>query len=123
MFLFTDEPSLTAGDLGEDLKASPGSLSGAIKTLIQLGLLERAPVKASRREHYRMRDRAWTTLYSRQHAVIDDVLATVERGVEAVPEGPAKERLSYMRDFYIFLLAEVPQLIERFEQLRSESRP
>ena len=122
-FLFTDEPSLTAGDLSEDLEASAGSVSGAIKMVMQMGLIERVPVRGSRREHYRMRDRAWTTLYSRQHAPIDDILSAVARGVEAVEPGPARERLVYMRDFYEFLLGEVPSLIERFEQRRGESRP
>ena len=70
-----------------------------------------------------MRDRAWTTLYGRQHAPIDDILAAVARGVETVEPGPARERLAYMRDFYEFLLGEVPALIERFERRRGESRP
>jgi DNA-binding transcriptional regulator GbsR (MarR family) len=122
-FLFTDKPSLTAGDLSEDLEASAGSVSGAIKMVMQMGLIERVPVRGSRREHYRMRDRAWTTLYSRQHAPIDDILSAVARGVEVVEPGPARERLAYMRDFYEFLLGEVPALIERFEQRRGESRP
>lgn len=122
-FLFTDEPSLTAGDLGAQLGASAGSVSGAIKMVMQMGLIERVPVQGSRREHYRMRDRAWTTLYSRQHAPIDDILSAVAKGVDAVEPGPARERLAYMRDFYEFLLGEVPSLIERFEQRRNESRP
>ena len=117
-FLFTDQQSLTAGDLGEELGVSAGSVSGAVRTIMQMGLIERVPVRGSRREHYRMRDRAWTTLYGRQHAPIDDILAAVAHGVEVVGSGPAHERLVYMRDFYEFLLGEVPSLIERFEQQR-----
>lgn len=117
-FLFTDESSLTAGDLSEELGASAGSVSGAVKMVMQMGLVERVPVQGSRREHYRMRDRAWTTLYGRQHAPIDDILTAVARGVDAVEPGPARERLEYMRDFYEFLLGEVPSLIERFERQR-----
>lgn len=122
-FLFTDEVSLTAGDLSAQLGASAGSVSGAIKMVVQMGLVERAPAPGSRREHYRMRDRAWTTLYGRQHAPIDDILAAVARGVETVGPGPAQERLAYMRDFYEFLLGEVPALIERFDRRRGGSRP
>jgi DNA-binding transcriptional regulator GbsR (MarR family) len=122
-FLFTDEESLTAGDLSARLGASAGSVSGAIKMVAQMGLIERAPAPGSRREHYRMRDRAWTTLYGRQHAPIDDILAAVARGVEEVGPGPARERLAYMRDFYEFLLGEVPAIIERFERRRGGSRP
>ncbi|SEQ87323.1 transcriptional regulator, TrmB [Lentzea xinjiangensis] len=122
-FLFTDEESLTAGDLSEQLGVSAGSVSGAVRMVVQMGLVERVPAPGSRREHYRMRDRAWSTLYGRQHAPIDDVLTAVARGVEVVGPGPARERLVYMRDFYEFLLGEVPSLIERFEQRRGGSRP
>lgn len=117
-FLFTDEDSLTAGDLSEELGVSAGSVSGAVRMVMQMGLIERVAVRGSRREHYRMRDRAWTTLYGRQHAPIDDILSAVARGVEIVEPGPARERLVYMRDFYEFLLGEVPSLIERFERQR-----
>lgn len=126
-FLFSDKESLTAGDLAEELGVSAGSVSGAIKMVAQMGLIERSFVAGSRREHFRMRDNAWTTLYSRQHSIIDDVLSAVERGVDAVGAGPAYGRLTYMRDFYTYLLNEVPALVERFEEQRSgrrgESRP
>ncbi|MET9633143.1 MarR family transcriptional regulator [Lentzea sp. NPDC006480] len=121
-FLFSDKESLTAGDLAEELGVSAGSVSGAIKMIVQMGLIERIYVAGSRREHFRMRDNAWTTLYSRQHSVVDDVLTAVERGVDAVGSGPAFQRLVDMRDFYAFLLDEAPALVERFEQLRAERR-
>ncbi|WP_434445235.1 GbsR/MarR family transcriptional regulator [Lentzea sp. E54] len=123
-FLFSDKESLTAGDLAGELGVSAGSVSGAIKMVAQMGLIERSFVAGSRREHFRMRDNAWTTLYSRQHATIDDVLSAVQRGVDAVGPGPAYDRLTYMRDFYTYLLNEVPALVERFEQQRrGGSRP
>lgn len=121
-FLFSDEDTLTAGDLADELGVSAGSVSGAVKMVVQMGLIERIYVAGSRREHFRMRDNAWTTLYSRQHSVVDDVLRAVEKGVEAVGPGRARDRLEYMRDFYTFLLNEAPMLVERFEQER-RSRP
>ena len=117
-FLFTDKDSLTASDLADELGVSAGSVSGAIKMITQMGLIERIYVAGSRREHFRMRDNAWTTLYSRQHSMVDDVLDAVEKGVAAVGPGPAHDRLTYMRDFYTYLFNEVPALVERFEQQR-----
>ncbi|RDI35192.1 TrmB family transcriptional regulator [Lentzea flaviverrucosa] len=117
-FLFSEEESLTAGDLARELGVSAGSVSGAIRMVAQMGLIERIHVAGSRREHFRMRDNAWTTLYSRQHSVVDDVLGAVEKGVEAVGPGRAHDRLEYMRDFYAFLLNEAPMLVERFERQR-----
>ena len=117
-FLFSEEESLTAGDLAQELGVSAGSVSGAIKMVAQMGLIERIYVAGSRREHFRMRDNAWTTLYSRQHSVVTDVLDAVEKGVGAVGPGRAHDRLEYMRDFYTFLINEAPVLVERFEQQR-----
>jgi DNA-binding transcriptional regulator GbsR (MarR family) len=122
-FLFSEEESLTAGDLAQELGVSAGSVSGAVKMVAQMGLIERIHVAGSRREHFRMRDNAWTTLYSRQHSVVDEVLHAVEKGVDAVGPGRAHDRLEYMRDFYTFLLNEAPMLVERFErQRRGEPR-
>ncbi|MFJ8961950.1 GbsR/MarR family transcriptional regulator [Lentzea sp. NPDC102401] len=121
-FLFSEEESLTAGDLAQELGVSAGSVSGAIKMVAQMGLIERIYVAGSRREHFRMRDNAWTTLYSRQHSVVTDVLDAVEKGVGAVGPGRAHDRLEYMRDFYTFLINEAPVLVERFEQQRRGER-
>jgi DNA-binding transcriptional regulator GbsR (MarR family) len=117
-FLFSERESLTAGDLAQELGVSAGSVSGAVKMVAQMGLIERIHVAGSRREHFRMRDNAWTTLYSRQHSVVDEVLRAVDKGVDAVGPGRARDRLEYMRDFYAFLLNEAPVLVERFEQQR-----
>jgi DNA-binding transcriptional regulator GbsR (MarR family) len=123
-FLFSEKESLTAGDLADELGVSAGSVSGAVKMIAQMGLIERIYVAGSRREHFRMCDNAWATLYSQQHAVVDNVLAAVDKGVEAVEPGRAHDRLTYMRDFYTFLLNEAPALVERFEQQRrGGSRP
>ncbi|TDD15507.1 MarR family transcriptional regulator [Nonomuraea diastatica] len=39
-----DEDSLTAGELGDRLGVSPSAISGAVRYLMQVGLLERRPV-------------------------------------------------------------------------------
>jgi hypothetical protein len=39
--LFTEQPAMTAGDLGERLQASSGAISGAVKMLTSVGLVER----------------------------------------------------------------------------------
>lgn len=46
--LFTEQPAMTAGDLGARLQASSGAISGAVKMLTSVGLVERVPAPASR---------------------------------------------------------------------------
>ena len=68
--LFTEQPTMTMGELADQLQASSGAISGAIKMLTSVGLVERVPAPASRRDHYRLRDDAWAVLYTNQNEVL-----------------------------------------------------
>ena len=113
--LFTEQPATTAGDLSDLLQASAGAVSGAIKMLTSVGLVERVPAPASRRDHYRLRDNAWAVLYTNQNQVLAAMQKAAEIGVAEAPGGGlAHHRLTQMRDFYDFLLSEIPALLERW---------
>ena len=115
--LFTEQPAMTMGELAERLEASSGAISGAIRMLTSVGLAERVPVHASRRDHYRLRDDAWAVLYTNQNAVISAMQAAAEVGIAATGhDSLAGARLTEMRDFYAFLVGEIPALLERWHQ-------
>ncbi|WP_433425587.1 GbsR/MarR family transcriptional regulator [Microtetraspora malaysiensis] len=117
VFLFTDQESVTAGEIAERLDASAGSVSGAIKSLLAVGLIERLPAPGSRREHYRLRDDAWATLFTGQNTVIEAMLQAAAAGIAATESGaPAHRRLTQMHAFYEFLLGEIPGLLHRWHQ-------
>lgn len=85
--------------------------------LTSVGLVERAPAPASRRDHYRLRDNAWAVLYTNQNDVLDAMLTAAEAGIAATPKkSPARQRLTEMRDFYEFLLGEIPSLLQRWQE-------
>ena len=115
--LFTEQPTTTMGELADRLQASSGAISGAIKMLTSVGLVERAPAPASRRDHYRLRDNAWAVLYTNQNEVLAAMLKAAEAGI-ATTGGKtlAGQRLIQMRDFYNFLLAEIPALLDRWHR-------
>ncbi len=116
-FLFTDQDSVTAGEIAERLEASAGSVSGAIKSLLAVGLIERLPSPGSRREHYRLRDDAWATLFTSQNTVIQAMLQAAAAAIATTDEGdPAHQRLARMHAFYDFLLGELPALLDRWHQ-------
>ncbi len=115
--LFTDQPSMTMGELADRLEASSGAISGAIRMLTSVGLAERVPVPASRRDHYRLRDDAWAVLYTNQNAVISAMQTAAEAGIAATGnDSLAGRRLTEMRDFYTFLLGEIPALLDRWHE-------
>jgi DNA-binding transcriptional regulator GbsR (MarR family) len=115
--LFTEQPTMTAGELAERLTASSGAISGAIKMLTGVGLMERVPVPGSRRDHYRLRDNAWALQYTKQNEVTGAVVDAAEAGIAVTEEGGlAHQRLVQMRDFYTFLMQEIPTLLDRWYQ-------
>lgn len=115
--LFTAQASMTMGELAERLQASSGAISGALKMLTSVGLAERVPAPGSRRDHYRLRDDAWATLFTNQNVVIAAMQAAAEAGIAATgPDSLAGQRLTRMRDFYAFMLDEIPAMLERWQQ-------
>ncbi|MFE9102568.1 GbsR/MarR family transcriptional regulator [Actinomadura geliboluensis] len=122
--LFADTASVTAPELAEQLGISSGSVSGAIKMLSTVGLIERVPAPGSRREHYRLRDGAWATLMSAQNAVVQVMFEAADQGIAAAgADSPAARRLTEMRDFYGFMFRELPALVDQWRAGRDQRRP
>src|SRR4051812_4379353 len=122
-FLFSDRESVTAGDLGQQLGASAGSISGAVTMLRTVGLIEQVPAPASRRDHYRMRPDAWATLMTSKNAMIGLMSEIADAGLTTVAvDSPAAHRLRQMRDFHAYMLAELPALIDRWHQSQSSEQ-
>jgi hypothetical protein len=85
--------------------------------LTSVGLVERVPAPASLRDHYRLRDNAWAVRYTTQNEVTTAVLRAAEAGIAATELGGlAHARLVQMRDFYTFLMEEIPALLDRWYQ-------
>jgi DNA-binding transcriptional regulator GbsR (MarR family) len=123
VLLFTEQESITAGEIGEKLGASAGSVSTAIRSLTEVGLIERVPAPGSRREHYRCPDDAWARLMSTQNQTVRAMLHAAERGLDTVGrDGVAGRRLATMHDFYTHLMRELPAVIERWRTRRDPNR-
>ncbi|GAB5902320.1 GbsR/MarR family transcriptional regulator [Mycobacteroides chelonae] len=115
--LFTEQPTMTSSELSEQLQASSGAISTSIRMLTSVGLAERVPVPASRRDHYRLRDNAWAVLFTNQNAVLSAMQEAAAAGIAGTTKGSlARSRLTQMRDFYAFLLGEIPALLDRWRQ-------
>jgi DNA-binding transcriptional regulator GbsR (MarR family) len=85
--------------------------------LTSVGIVERVPAPGSRRDHYRLRDNAWAVQYTNQNEVTAAVIKAAEAGIATTEAGGlARQRLVQMRDFYTFLLDEIPALLDRWYQ-------
>ncbi|SMD25469.1 GbsR/MarR family transcriptional regulator [Kibdelosporangium aridum] len=117
--LFAEQETVTAGELSEWLTISPGTVSTAIKSLTSVGLIERVPAPGSRREHFRFRPGAWAILMSSQNEVVKVMQEAANEGIDAVGEDSiAGQRLAEMRDFYTYLMNELPAVIDRWHAQR-----
>jgi DNA-binding transcriptional regulator GbsR (MarR family) len=111
-----DEGRLTARDLAERLDVSPAAVSGAVRYLVQAGMLEREREPGSRRDHYKLHNDLWYEMYAYRGAMLLRWEQAMAEGVELLggPARPAGRRLEETREFFAFLRDELPAMMERW---------
>ena len=123
VLMAADEGRLTAGELAERLAVSPAAISGAVRYLQQLQLIERVPVPGSRSDAYEVPRNAWYTAAIVKGGLYKRLADLSDAGAKAAGErGAGAERLGEMRDFFLFLDDEVGQLLDRWVAERDERR-
>ncbi|MGY0234268.1 GbsR/MarR family transcriptional regulator [Longispora urticae] len=121
--LFAERETVTAGEIAEQLDVSAGAVSGAIKTLITVGLIQRVPAPGSRRDHFRFQTDAWATLLTSKNNVLDVMRQAADEGIAAAGiDSPAGERLAEMRNFYAYMLQETEQMLDRWREYEARGR-
>jgi len=116
-----DENALTAGELGERLGVSPAAISGAVRYLIQIGLIVREPAPGSRRDRYRLPDDAWYEASIVKGRALKTVADVAGGGGGALGGGATLSggRVAEMRDFLVFCQVEIDGLVERWRESRA----
>ena len=121
--MVTDSGRLTAAELAEMLRISPAAVSGAVRYLIQLGLVHKERVPGSRRDYYRMPDDVWHDMLRLRDQVMTRWTALVREGIDLVgPDTPAGARLAENAAFFEFVAKELPEVLTRWDEYRA-SRP
>lgn len=119
--LSADSGRQTAPELMETMQASAGAVSGAVRYLIQVGLIDREHESGSRRDHYRVRDDVWHEATVRRDKLLVRWDTVLREGVVALGEDtPAGARLGETLAFFAFLQKELPALLDRWRQYRDE---
>jgi hypothetical protein len=115
----SDEHTVTPGDLADRLGVSPAAISGAVRYLVQVGLLQRVAVPGSRRQHYAASPDLWYETFANRQAVLSAFSRIAAEGVDALgPRTPAGQRIGEIRDFFDFMAAELPGLLNRWRAHR-----
>jgi predicted transcriptional regulator len=111
-----DEPSLSAADLGERLGVSAAAVSGAVRYLVQMGLLAREPDPGSRRDRYRLPDNVWYEASVIKGGLLKAVADLANSGVDALGGAatPSGARIAEMRDFFVFIQVELDDMLAKW---------
>lgn len=115
--LTADDSSLTAAQLAELLQASPASVSGGARYLLQVGLITAEGEPGSRRQHYRMSVDVWQDIVSLRDRQFTRWAAELADGVRILgPDSPAGLRMAQTVRYFEFISAEMADLLERWKQ-------
>ncbi|MFI6480530.1 GbsR/MarR family transcriptional regulator [Nonomuraea sp. NPDC050663] len=114
----SDEDSLSAADLAERLSVSPAAISGAVRYLIQLGMVTREPVPGSRRDLYRVVENSWWEVALTKVRLYKVLADMVDEGIEVLggQETHGGRTMTELRDFYLFMYEQMPQLHEKWRE-------
>jgi DNA-binding transcriptional regulator GbsR (MarR family) len=114
--LTSDSSRLTAAELGDLLQASPASISGGVRYLVQVGLVAAEGEPGSRRQHYWMSERVWQDIVRLRDRQFTRWAAELQEGVRILgTDSPAGIRMAETVSYFEFISAEMAGLLARWD--------
>ena len=119
LLLVADRP-LSLDEIAEQLHVSKASVSTNARSCEELGLARRVGVRGDRRDYYEIDPRAFERVTVKRVAAIHAMAGLAAEGLEAVGDesSPARELLTEMLDFYLFMGEQVEELLERWREVK-----
>jgi DNA-binding transcriptional regulator GbsR (MarR family) len=115
--LVAEEGKRTAGELAEQLAVSPAAISGAVRYLVQVGLVVRGRDPGERRDHYEVTDDLWYEAYANREKQLEQWAMLMGEGAKVVgAHSKAGARLDQSRQFFEFLRDELPAIMRRWRE-------
>lgn len=111
---------MTAREIGETLDVSAGAVSGATSYLTRTRLVERTRRPGERADRFVVDGTTWAEAIATETDSLRTLRDWLQRGVEATEDPVARRRLDETRDFFDFLVRELPRLIDRWRAERQE---
>jgi DNA-binding MarR family transcriptional regulator len=118
--LVEDSAEMTAGELADRLQVSPAAVSGAVRYLVQVHMVERHRHPGARADHYRLAGGdLWTDMLAHRMTAVAGWEAAMADGAAVMgPATPAGRRLRENEAFFAFLRQEIPAVLARWRQVR-----
>lgn len=118
--LICEPPQQSAADLAEQLHASRGAISGAVRILETAGLVRRTRRPRDRREYFHVPPGSIISILNARLPVTTAWRQLADEGLELLRDRPPAERarMQEVRDVYAFMEHELPSMLERFLEQR-----
>jgi DNA-binding transcriptional regulator GbsR (MarR family) len=121
--LVADRGKLTAAELASRLWVSPAAISGAVRYLIQVHMIERGRDPGERRDYYGLAAEPWYEALSQRDEILSRWIKALGEGIAAVgPDTAAGVRLVETREFFEFMKEELPDLLQRWRDRQDAHR-
>jgi DNA-binding transcriptional regulator GbsR (MarR family) len=119
--IVAEDGKRTAGELADVLRVSPAAISGAVRYLVQVGLIARRRDPGERRDHYEVGDDLWYEAYANRDKQLEAWARVMAEGVAALGVGTkAGARLEDSRRFFEFLRGQLPELLRKWREYQAE---
>jgi DNA-binding transcriptional regulator GbsR (MarR family) len=119
----TDSGRLTAAELAGLLRASPAAISGGVRYLMQVSLVNREREPGSRRDHYSVGNDIWYQTILQRDEIVSRWTGSLREGAEVLGRGtPAGDRFGESVEFFEFMQEELHGMLDRWDKRRAESR-
>ena len=119
LLMVADEP-LSLDDMVERLGVSKASVSTNARACEELGLARRVGVRGDRKDYYEIAPRAFEHVTAKRVVAIHSMAGLAAEGLQAVGDEPslARDRLTEMLDFYLFMGEQIEELLERWREVK-----
>jgi len=123
--LADDAERYTAKELADGLRVSPAAISGAVNYLVHAGLLGREREPGARKDSYRVYDDdVWSAITRQRQQVLERWVTFLAEGVDLLDQArPGARRIRETLEYYRFMCAEIPQMMQRWDARRRELFP
>ncbi|MET8046569.1 MarR family transcriptional regulator [Streptosporangium sp. NPDC005286] len=121
--LVTDSGKLSAAELAEQLGVGASAISGAVKYLVQVRLVERGREPGTRHDFCRIHEHTWSHFVSQSDPMLVRVQAGADEGTALLGlDSLAGQRLDETRRFFAFLREEIKQSMAKWQRLQAAER-
>ncbi len=103
--------------------AGASAISGAVKYLVQVRLVERGREPGTRHDFCRIHDHTWSHYISQSDPVLSRIQAGADEGTALLGlDSPVGRRLDETRRFFAFLREEIKQSMAKWQRLQAAER-